>query len=136
METSSLTFSEPAWFFALAIVPIVAALYFFSQRRSEALLSKVVAPRLRAQLAGAVSMGRRTTKSVLILAVFGLVAGALARPQMGFIQREVKQRGRDVIIAIDTSRSMLATDVAPSRIARAKLVAQVLLRLVRGDRSG
>ncbi len=136
METSSLTFSEPAWFFALAIVPIVAALYFFSQRRSEALLSKVVAPRLRAQLAGAVSMGRRTTKSVLILAVFGLVAVALARPQMGFIQREVKQRGRDVIIAIDTSRSMLATDVAPSRIARAKLVAQDLLRLVRGDRIG
>ena len=55
---------------------------------------------------------------------------------MGFIQREVKQRGRDVIIAIDTSRSMLATDVAPSRLARAKLVAQDLLRLVRGDRVG
>jgi hypothetical protein len=55
---------------------------------------------------------------------------------MGFIQREVKQRGRDVIIAIDTSRSMLATDVAPSRLARAKLVAQDLLRLVRGDRLG
>ena len=56
METSSLTFSQPAWFFALAIVPIVAGLYFWSQRRSDALLSKVVAPRLRAQLAGAVSM--------------------------------------------------------------------------------
>jgi len=136
METSSLTFSQPAWFFALAIVPIIAGLYFWSQRRSDALLSKVVAPRLRAQLAGAVSMGRRTLKSVLILAVFGLVAVALARPQMGFIQREVKQRGRDVIVAIDTSRSMLATDVAPSRLARAKLVAQDLLRLVRGDRIG
>ena len=136
MEASSLTFSQPAWFFALAIVPIIAGLYFWSQRRSDALLSKVVAPRLRAQLAGAVSMGRRTLKSVLILAVFGLVAVALARPQLGFIQREVKQRGRDVIVAIDTSRSMLATDVAPSRLARAKLVAQDLLRLVRGDRIG
>jgi Ca-activated chloride channel homolog len=136
METSSLTFSQPAWFFALAIVPIVAALYFWSQRRSDALLSRVVAPRLRVQLASAVSMGRRTLKSALILIVFGLVAVALARPQMGFIQREVKQRGRDVILAIDTSRSMLATDIAPNRLARAKLVAQDLLHLVRGDRIG
>ncbi|HEY5954889.1 MAG TPA: VWA domain-containing protein, partial [Terrimicrobiaceae bacterium] len=136
METSSLTFSEPAWFLALAVVPVIAALSIWSQRRSDALLSKVVAPRLRSQLAGAVSLGRRTLKTVLILAVFGLVAVALARPQMGFIQQEVKQRGRDVIIAIDTSRSMLATDVTPSRLARAKLVAQDLLRLVRGDRVG
>jgi Ca-activated chloride channel homolog len=136
METSALTFSEPAWFFGLAIVPLIAVLYFWSQRRSETLLSKVVASRLRGQLAGAVSKGRRTLKSIVILAVFGLIAVALARPQMGFIQREVKQRGRDVIVAIDTSRSMLATDVAPSRLARAKLVAQDLLRLVRGDRVG
>jgi Ca-activated chloride channel homolog len=136
METSPLTFSQPAWFFALAIVPVVAALYLWSQRRSDALLSKVVAPRLRSQLAGTVSKGRRTLKSAVILAVFGLIAVALARPQMGFVQREVKQRGRDVIVAIDTSRSMLATDVAPSRLARAKLVAQDLLRLVRGDRVG
>ena len=131
-----MTFSEPAWFFALAIIPVVAALYFWSQRRSDTLLSKVVAPRLRSQLAGTVSKGRRTLKSAVILVVFGLIAVALARPQMGFLQREVKQRGRDVIVAIDTSRSMLATDVAPSRLLRAKLVAHDLLRLVRGDRVG
>ena len=136
METSSLTFSQPAWFFGLAIVPVIAALYVWAQRRSDALLSKVVAPRLRSQLAGTVSKGRRTLKSAVILAVFALIALALARPQMGFVQREVKQRGRDVIVAIDTSRSMLATDVAPSRLSRAKLVAQDLLRLVRGDRVG
>ena len=105
METSPLTFSQPAWFFALAIVPLVAGLYFWSQQRGEALLSKVVAPRLRAQLAGSVSRGRRSLKSLLILMVFGLVVAALARPQWGFIQREVKQRGRDVIVAVDTSRS-------------------------------
>src|SRR4029453_2999804 len=136
METSPLVFWGPAWFFALAIFPVVAALYLWSQRRSDSLLSKVVAPRLRSQLAGTVSKGRRTLKSAVILAVFGLISLALARPQMGFVQREVKQRGRDFIVAVDTSRSMLATDVAPSRLARAKLVAQDLLRLVRGDRVG
>ncbi len=136
METSALTFAEPRWFIALVILPVIAALYFWSHRRNDALIGKVVAPRLRAQLAGAVSVGRRVLKSVLILAVFALICAALARPQMGFIQREVKQKGRDVIIAVDTSRSMLATDVTPTRLARAKLVAQDLLHLVRGDRVG
>ncbi len=136
METSALTFAEPRWFLALLALPVVAGLYFWSQRRNAALITRVVAPRLRAQLAGAVSPGRRLFKSFLVLAVFALVAAALARPQMGFMQREVKQRGRDIIIALDTSRSMLATDVSPTRLARAKLVAQDLLRLVKGDRVG
>ena len=136
METSSVTFFQPWGFLALAIVPLLAALYLWSQRRADTLLSKVVAPRLRTQLAGAVSKGRRTFKSALILAVFALIALVLARPQWGFTQREIKQRGRDVIVAVDTSRSMLATDVVPSRLARAKLIAHDLLRLVRGDRVG
>ena len=79
METSPLTFSQPVWFLALAIVPVVAGLYVWSQRRSDALLSKVVAPRLRAQLAGAVSKARRNVKAALILAVFGLMDSINAR---------------------------------------------------------
>ena len=62
----------------MAIVPLLAALYFWSQRRADTLLSKVVAPRLRTQLVGAVSKGRRTFKSALILAVFALIALVLA----------------------------------------------------------
>lgn len=136
METSALSFADPKWFLALAIVPVVAGLYFWSQRRSDYLITRVVAPRLRAQLAGAVSVGRRVFKAVLMLAAFALIAVALARPQMGFLQKEIKQRGRDVIIAVDTSRSMLATDISPTRLARAKLVAQDIMNLVKGDRVG
>ncbi len=136
METSSLTFANPAWFFALVVLPVVAGLYALAWRRSDVLIARVVAVRLRSQLAGAVSRGRRLLKAVLLLVVLALVVMALARPQLGFVEREVKQRGRDIIIAVDTSRSMLATDVTPSRLARAKLVAQDLLRLVQGDRVG
>lgn len=136
METTSLTFASPAWFFALVLLPAVAGLYAWAWKRNGALIAKVVAPRLRSQLAGAVSRGRRLFKAVLLLLVMALAILALARPQWGYIEREVKQRGRDVIIAVDTSRSMLATDVAPTRLARAKLVAQDLLRLVQGDRVG
>ncbi len=136
METSALTFADPLWFLALILVPVLAGLYIWSQKRSDALVAKIVAPRLKAQLVGAVSHGMRLLKAILILAALALVAVALARPQMGYIEREVKQRGRDILIAIDTSRSMLATDVQPTRLARAKLLAQDLMRLVKGDRIG
>lgn len=136
METSSLTFASPAWFFALLVLPVVAGLYAWAWRRNDVLIARVVAVRLRSQLAGAVSRGRRMFKAILLLVVLALVVLALARPQWGFVEREVKQRGRDIIIAVDTSRSMLATDVTPTRLARAKLVAQDLLKLVQGDRVG
>jgi len=136
METSALTFADPIWFLALILVPVLAGLYIWSQKRSDALIAKIVAPRLKAQLVGAVSHGMRLFKAILILVALALVAVALARPQMGYTEREVKQRGRDILIAIDTSRSMLATDVQPTRLARAKLLAQDLMRLVKGDRIG
>jgi len=136
METSSLTFASPLWFIALAVIPVVAGLYIWSQRRSDRLIAKVVAPRLRSQLAGAVSRGRRIFKAILMMLVFAFLVIALARPQMGYVEQEIKQTGRDVIFAIDTSRSMLATDVTPTRLARAKLAAQDLMNLVHGDRIG
>jgi Ca-activated chloride channel homolog len=136
METSALTFAEPLWFLGLILVPVFAGIYIWSQTRSDALIARIVAPRLKEQLAGAVSRGTRIFKAVLILAAVAFLSVALARPQMGFTEHEVKQRGRDIIIAIDTSRSMLATDVAPTRLARAKLMALDLMRLIKGDRIG
>ncbi|MBE2202817.1 MAG: VWA domain-containing protein, partial [Chthoniobacterales bacterium] len=136
METLALTFGSPLWLWGLLALPVFAALYVWSHLRGCALISKVVAPRLRGQLAGSVSVGRRILRGVLIVLALGLVLLALAQPRYGFTQREIKQRGRDVIVAVDTSRSMLATDVAPNRLARAKLLTQDLIRLLKGDRIG
>jgi Ca-activated chloride channel family protein len=136
METTSLTFQSPAWFAALALVPVFCGLLIWAQIRSERLISRVVAPRLREQLAGAVSKGLRIFRAVLVLAAFSAIVVALARPQYGFIEQEILQQGRDIIIAVDTSRSMLATDVTPNRLTRAKLFAKDLLRLAEGDRVG
>ena len=61
---------------------------------------------------------------------------AIARPQWGFDWQEARQRGLDIVVAIDTSRSMLAADIPPNRLARAKLAALDLKRIARPDRLG
>ena len=61
---------------------------------------------------------------------------ALARPQLGFDLEEVQQRGLDVVVAIDTSKSMLAEDIAPNRLERAKLAALELMQDGKSDRLG
>lgn len=60
----------------------------------------------------------------------------LARPQWGFRWEEARQRGLDILVAIDTSRSMLAEDLKPNRLERAKLAALDLMQLARADRLG
>ena len=136
METIALTFGSPHWLWGLLALPVFAALYVWSHVRGRALVSKVVAPRLRGQLAGSVSVARRAVRGILIVLTLGLVLLALAQPRYGFTQQEIKQKGRDIIVAVDTSKSMLATDVAPTRLARAKLLTQDLIRLLKGDRVG
>jgi len=136
METTALTFGAPHWLWALLVLPLMAGLFVWSYRRGQALVAKIVAVRLRDQLSGSVSRLRRILRASLLLTSFALAILALAQPRYGFLEKETKQKGRDVIVAIDTSRSMLATDMAPTRLARAKLFTQDLVRLLQGDRIG
>jgi len=134
MET--LTFATPSVLAALVLVPALAVLLVWAQMRSDKLVSRIVAPRLREQLAGGASRPLRILRACLLLLAFTAAIFALARPQKGFIEHEVRQDGRDIIIAMDVSKSMLATDLAPTRLARAKLFARDLIELVPGDRVG
>src|SRR5580700_97522 len=72
---------------------------------------------------------------LIVVAVIAVIF-ALARPQWGLTQEEARQRGLDIIIAIDTSNSMLAEDVPPNRLARAKLAALDLMHRAKTDRLG
>ena len=136
METTALTFGAPHWLWLLLLLPLLAGLFVWSHQRGRALVARIVASRLRDQLAGSVSPLRRILRASLLILAVGLGLVALAQPRYGVDEKETKQKGRDVIIAIDTSRSMLATDFAPTRLARAKLFTQDLIRLLQGDRVG
>ncbi|HTX65669.1 MAG TPA: VWA domain-containing protein [Opitutaceae bacterium] len=84
-----------------------------------------------------VGSGRHNTRGRLLLwlgLAFGVVA--LARPQWGRVEEPVFDQSREIIIALDLSRSMLATDVRPSRLERARLLIQGLLDGLRGERVG
>lgn len=131
-----LTLGEPRWLWALLLLLPLGWLAVDASRRREALLSRILAPRLQPRLAGQVSLAKRRFRTACLLGAIALSLTALAKPRLGYREIETKTRGRDVILALDTSRSMLSTDTAPTRLGRAKLIAQDLLTLLKGDRVG
>ena len=132
-----MSFAHPNILFLLLVFPpgLVAFLWWSGRKRRE-LMTQFIQARLLQGLVAGVSPQRQQIRSAcLVLAVASLIV-ALARPQWGFTWEEVKQRGVDIVVAIDVSKSMLARDIAPNRLARAKLAAMDLMRLAKGDRLG
>ena len=132
----NLNFGSPEWFWALLLLLPLLWLFLDAGKRREKLLSRILAPRLQSQLAGRVSPLKRNLRIGLLLLSLVLIIVAMAKPRLGYLEQEIKSRGRDVILGIDTSRSMLSTDTAPTRLGRAKLISQDLLNLLKGDRVG
>ena len=131
-----MSFGQPLWFFAMALLPAFIVLFFRNEKKRETFLRQIVAPRLRNRLAGNVSTAKRRWRFAVLLLGLACVILSLAQPRLGYTWEETKRHGRDVLIAIDCSRSMLATDLSPNRLGRAKLAAQDLIGQIEGDRVG
>ena len=129
-------FAEPGYL-AFLLVPLLFIIFF-----------RIVAKKNRralARLAGEETWERvvdfsgeklrRRTRALRVLALV-FTAFALAGPQWGYEWREVKTEGREIIFALDTSKSMLAADIKPSRLDRAKLAIKDLVATVYGDKVG
>jgi Ca-activated chloride channel homolog len=129
-----MTFGEPLWFFGLLVLPLLAGLIRYNDRRRQKRLEKLVATRLVPELTDSVASLRRLIKRLLFLGTLACCLLALARPQFGFVEEEFTTRGRDIVLAIDTSKSMLSTDVVPNRLARAKFAAQDIVDAMSGNR--
>jgi Ca-activated chloride channel family protein len=132
-----MTFANPhmLWL-VLVIPPALLAFFWWAGRTRQRLLTRFIQARLLPALTIGISATRQKIRvGCLVLAVTALIL-ALARPQWGFDWEEMKLRGLDIVVAIDTSKSMLAEDIAPNRLARAKLAALELMQRAKSDRLG
>jgi len=132
-----MTFENQIWLILTPLIVLLfAALFAFGLRRSEALLSRFAATRLLDQLTEKASQQRTLLKAGLILLALALIGVALARPQYGVDWIERKARGLDIVFVLDSSKSMLATDLRPTRLDRAKLAIIDLVKRLESDRIG
>ena len=132
-----MTFAAPIW---LVLGSIAIALSLFGLRVADARrardLEQFATENILPDLTRSLSPGRRRLKRSLLLGAMGLGFLALAGPEVGFDWEETERRGIDVLIAVDVSKSMLARDIRPNRLRRAKLAVDDLVSKLPGDRLG
>jgi Ca-activated chloride channel family protein len=129
-------FASPEWLTALLVVPLMAGAFWYAARSRRLALERFGESQLVQKLAASVSLPARRTKAVLRVTAVALALCALARPQFGTRVETVRSVGQDIMIAVDLSLSMLAEDVAPNRLERARLAIFRLMSRLDGDRIG
>lgn len=130
-------FQHPAILLLLWILPVVAALLVMAQKRRIAAAQRFIDQPMIGRLMPELGGSRPWTKGILLLLGLGFAIVAAAQPQYGIYYEKTKQQhGVDCFVLLDVSRSMLAEDVAPNRLARAKSDIRDLLKKLGGDRVG
>jgi Ca-activated chloride channel homolog len=121
---------------SVIVLPLLGLFLWATWRKRQALVRQFVQHKALAQQTLGISVPRQKLRRILLLVAVAFILLTIAGPQWGFTWEEATQRGRDILVAIDTSRSMLAEDTQPNRLARAKLAALDLLQLGKFDRFG
>jgi Ca-activated chloride channel family protein len=132
-----MTFEESSYLvLAALLLPTLGLFLFWAARRRQQLLGRLGEGSLVRRLTGTVNWRGRRWGIALFLTALGLVLFSLARPQWGEEVREVDREGLQIIVALDVSASMLAEDIKPSRLDRAKLEIAELTERLNGDEIG
>lgn len=131
-----LRFEDPIYLWLLWILPILVLIRFVGWRRRRAKLKKLGDPELLKLLMPGISAYRPTVKFCLMLSALALLIVMLARPQMGSKISHDKRQGIETIICLDISNSMLAEDVAPSRLDKSKMLVENLVDNFTNDKIG
>lgn len=115
-------FAEPQWLWLALLAPLLLmALQAYAARARRRQLKRLAAPEIVAELTRSHSRIRRAIKNALAVLIVAGIGLALARPQWGMQEFATQEMGEDIVFAVDCSRSMLAADVSPNRLERAKL---------------
>lgn len=132
-----MTFAQPIWI-VVGFIVCIGVLFLLHRLQSDrrATLEKFAAAHLVEKLTRNVSAKRQIAKKVLLLFALFCCFIALARPQYGFRWEDIKRKGIDILFAVDTSKSMLAEDIKPNRLKRAKFAIMDFVDQLNGDRVG
>jgi len=129
-------FGQSVFLYLLILVPLVSVFYLLVRRSQRRAVKRLGNPELIGTLSERVSHSKRRWKAVLMILAITFVVITLARPQLGSHLELVEQQGVEVMVALDTSLSMMAQDVAPNRLERAKLAVVELMDRLPGARVG
>lgn len=129
-------FAKAGYLTLLWSIPIAAAFLLWAGRQRRAALKRLGQPALIVTLTGSVSAARRRWKTGLWFAALLALVVALARPRWGTQVWVSAREGVEVMVVLDVSTSMLAEDIKPNRLARAKLTVEELMARLGGNDVG
>ncbi len=128
--------NDPHLLYWILLIPVFFGVAYISQRQGLSKLQKMISPRLSYLWQGSLSFYARYWKWTLRSLVMALILIGLARPQMGESQQAIKSEGFEIFLALDVSESMMAEDLRPSRLEKAKIDLSRLVDNLGGHRIG
>ena len=129
-------FGSPEYFWLLFLIPVFIAFFIWAYQHKKGALAKFASLSLIKKISPETGLNRQVLKWIMFLIFSVFLICALVRPQFGIKTQKIERKGVDVIVALDVSQSMLAEDITPSRIERAKHEILKLIDLLKGDRIG
>jgi Ca-activated chloride channel family protein len=129
-------FVQAPYLYLLFLLPLVVLVVFWAGRQRRSDIQRLGTPALIAAQSSSVSRTRRRWKTILWFTALIALIIALARPRWGTEVRVTIQEGVQVMVALDVSSSMLAEDIKPNRLARAKLTVKELMDRLAGNELG
>ncbi len=129
-------FSNPEYLYLLLLIPVIIGLFWYSVRKQKQWINSFGIYKTILKLMPGHSFNRYWIKFIIATAAYIFIIIALAGPQVGAKLTEVKRKGMEMIIALDVSNSMLAQDIKPNRIERAKQAISQLIDRFNNDRIG
>ncbi len=124
------------YLYLLPIVFIMALAYFVFYRNRQNAIKKFVQAELMDSIVASVSKRKQKIKAAFIITALLFIIFSLVQPKWGYHWEDVERRGIDLVVAVDTSRSMLADDIKPNRLQAAKREISDLIKVIDGDRVG
>ncbi|CAM1340102.1 VWA domain-containing protein [Tenacibaculum amylolyticum] len=127
---------EPIYFYFFAIIPVIIGIFLLVLWWKKRTQRKFADSALFAKLAPNFSVFKSTLKLIFLLIGLSFLIVSLVNPKMGTKLQTVKREGVDVVFALDVSKSMLAKDIAPNRLEKAKQIISKIIDKLGSDRVG